>query len=72
MTAGATQAGKAAILAIEIYVPRTRIERRTIAEMWGGPAVPGERSLAAADEDAVTMAVQAGSACLRGSDRSLV
>lgn len=58
----------AAILATGAYIPRTRIERRMIAEMWSGPAVPGERSLAASDEDAITMAVEAALNCVRGRD----
>lgn len=58
----------AAILATGAYIPRTRIERRMIAEMWSGPAVPGERSLAASDEDSITMAVEAGLNCLTGWD----
>jgi len=63
---------KAAILAVGAYVPRTRIERKTIAEVWHSPAVPGERALAGADEDAVTMGVEAAQRCLDDRDTSRI
>lgn len=42
------------------YLPAARLERSEIGEAWGIPAIPGTRAVAAADEDAITMAVSAG------------
>jgi 3-hydroxy-3-methylglutaryl CoA synthase len=52
------------------YVPRLRLARRAIvdAHVWADPGLAGkangERSMCNWDEDAVTMAVEAGRACL--------
>jgi 3-hydroxy-3-methylglutaryl CoA synthase len=43
-----------------------------MGEAWGIPAVPGERSVANADEDSLTMAVTAGQECLVGQDPASV
>ncbi|MBW1907809.1 MAG: hypothetical protein JRJ24_21510 [Deltaproteobacteria bacterium] len=43
-----------------------------MANAWGVPAAPGERAVANADEDSVTMAVAAGSDCLAGIDPSSI
>jgi hypothetical protein len=53
------------------YVPMLRLSLGAIAgsgRKGGGGS--GERSIAYFDEDAVTMAVAAGTHCLRGIDRS--
>ncbi|HEY8696414.1 MAG TPA: OB-fold domain-containing protein [Rhizomicrobium sp.] len=56
------------------YVPRARLQRKAIAEAngWFAPglraAAKGERSMANWDEDAVTMAVEAGRDCLPAAD----
>jgi 3-hydroxy-3-methylglutaryl CoA synthase len=50
------------------YVPACRLKREVIAAAWGLPIMPGERSVARADEDSLTMAVEAGVDCLRGMD----
>lgn len=57
------------VLAYGVYVPRLRIERKEIGRHWnlGGR---GARALAAADEDAVTMAIEAASAALGGDAAS--
>jgi 3-hydroxy-3-methylglutaryl CoA synthase len=39
-----------------------------MGQAWGIPAVPGERSVANADEDSLTMAVSASLECLVGQD----
>jgi 3-hydroxy-3-methylglutaryl CoA synthase len=39
-----------------------------MGQAWGIPAVPGERSVANADEDSLTMAVTASQECLVGQD----
>ena len=63
----ATSAG---IHAFGGYVPRLRLQRRTIAEAnaWFNPALEalgrGERAIAGWDEDSITMAVEAARDCL--------
>ena len=60
------------------YIPRYRLNRMTVyASMgWFNPAVimnaAGEKAVANYDEDAVTMAVEAGIRCLQGFDPSRV
>jgi hydroxymethylglutaryl-CoA synthase len=52
------------------YVPRLRLARQAIvdAHAWADPGLVGtargERSMCNWDEDAITMAVEAGRACL--------
>ena len=58
----------AKIASFGAYVPLFRLSRQEMANAWGVPAVPGERAVANADEDSVTMAVAAGSDCLVGID----
>jgi 3-hydroxy-3-methylglutaryl CoA synthase len=56
------------------YIPRARLQRKAIAEAnaWFAPglrgAARGERAMANWDEDAVTMAVEAGRDCLPAAD----
>ncbi len=54
------------------YVPLLRLARDKMADAWGIPAVPGERSVANIDEDSITMAVAAGADCLTGIDPSII
>src|SRR5262245_11112287 len=54
------------------YFPRRRLDRALIAKAWGGRAGPGSRSVAAVDEDALTMGVDAALACLSGDDPATV
>ncbi len=54
------------------YVPLYRLSRQQIGDAWGIPAVPGERAVANADEDSLTMAVAAGIDCLAGIDPSTI
>jgi 3-hydroxy-3-methylglutaryl CoA synthase len=60
------------------YVPRRRLQRAAIAEAhaWSFPSLKslgkGERSMCSWDEDAVTMAVEAGRDCLRGATTDAV
>lgn len=58
-----------AIHSIGIAVPSGRLPHRAVAAAWGSPARPGERAVAAADEDSLTLAVEAGEQALRGFDR---
>lgn len=54
------------IAGVGAYVPYWRLERSKIGEAWGIPALPGERAVAAADEDSLTMAVEAAMAATGG------
>src|SRR5580698_2506599 len=56
------------------YIPRLRLQRKAIAQAnaWFAPgmmgAAKGERAMANFDEDAVTMAVEAGRDCVLATD----
>ena len=60
------------------YVPRLRIERSIIADAhkWMAPGLKGQakgsRAFTSWDEDAVTMAVEAGRDCLDGGDTAVL
>ncbi|MEC9358962.1 MAG: 3-oxoacyl-[acyl-carrier-protein] synthase III C-terminal domain-containing protein [Pseudomonadota bacterium] len=60
------------------YLPRRRLQRAAIAaaHAWALPGLKGmakgERTMCAWDEDAITMAVEAGRDALRGHDRAKV
>ena len=62
----------AKIASFGAYIPLFRLSREKMAHAWGVPAVPGERAVANADEDSLTMAVAAGSDCLAGMDPSSI
>lgn len=47
-----------------LYLPLSRLDRGLIAKAWGSRQAKGERSVAHFDEDALTMAVEAGHRCL--------
>jgi 3-hydroxy-3-methylglutaryl CoA synthase len=69
--------GAASIISCGLYVPQWRMERARIAEAlaWrappGAPAVSGARAVCNWDEDALTMAVEAGRRCMAGARRSV-
>ena len=62
------------ITAYGAYIPRLRLQRKAVAQAnaWFAPGLvggaKGERAMANFDEDAVTMAVEAGRDCLPASD----
>ncbi len=62
------------ITAYGAYIPRRRLQRKAVAEAnkWFAPglvgAARGERAMANFDEDAVTLAVEAGRDCLPAAD----
>jgi len=60
------------IVSFGTYVPFHRISRKTIGATLGTAGGKGERAVAAYDEDAVTMAVEAGRDCVRGRDLSTI
>jgi hydroxymethylglutaryl-CoA synthase len=62
----------AKIASFGAYIPLFRLSRQEMANAWGIPAVPGERSVANADEDSLTMAVAAGADCLAELDPTTI
>jgi len=56
------------IVSFGSYVPFHRLARKTIGASLGTGGGKGERSVAAYDEDSVTMAVEAARDCVRGRD----
>ncbi len=54
------------------YVPLYRLSFEEIGKAWGVASGRGERSVAAEDEDSLTLAVAAALDCLNGSDRTAV
>ncbi len=64
------------IVSYGAYVPFLRINRKVISTATGwlgtAPSLPGEKAVANWDEDSLTMAVAAGSDCLRGIERDVV
>jgi len=56
------------IVSIAPYFPRRRLDRSHIAAAWGGRAGTGQRTVAAVDEDALTMAVDATLALIGSGD----
>jgi 3-hydroxy-3-methylglutaryl CoA synthase len=57
----------AGIKSFGIYLPLWRLPLNLIS-----PGFKGEKSVAALDEDSVTMAVSASQECVRGLDRQIV
>ena len=63
------------LLGFGAYLPQSRLQRKSIAAAhgWFEPSLVGlgrgERTMAAWDEDSNTLSVEAGRACLAGSDR---
>lgn len=50
------------------YLPKYLLPRDLIAKAWDFPSMPGTKALASADEDSITMGVEAGLDCLYGID----
>ena len=59
------------ISAIAAYLPHWRLQRAAIAEVLGRSSGRGARTVASYDEDAVTMAVEAGRRVRRGDPGSI-
>ncbi|MFA5056321.1 MAG: OB-fold domain-containing protein [Dehalococcoidia bacterium] len=53
------------------YVPIYRLNREILAQVWGGKG-KGEKAVANADEDSLTLGVEAARDCLKGFDKSKV
>jgi hydroxymethylglutaryl-CoA synthase len=56
------------ICRIATYLPRRRLDRSLIARAWGSRVAAGSRTVAAVDEDALTMGIDAALACIAGDD----
>ena len=54
------------------YLPKYMLPRELIAKAWDFPSVPGTKAVAMADEDSLTMSVEAGLNCLIGFDPKTV
>ena len=50
------------------YLPKYLLGRELIAKAWDFPVVPGTKAIASADEDTITMGVEAGLDCITGID----
>ncbi|MFQ6672562.1 MAG: 3-oxoacyl-[acyl-carrier-protein] synthase III C-terminal domain-containing protein, partial [Candidatus Tectimicrobiota bacterium] len=59
------------IVSVGTYIPRYRLTRQTVGQVWGGGG-GGERAVANYDEDSLTMAVEAALGALAGEDLSAV
>ncbi|MDP2644518.1 MAG: OB-fold domain-containing protein [Desulfobacterales bacterium] len=62
----------AGIVSYGAYVPIYRLSRAALKVVWGGGAGKGEKAVANADEDTITMAVAAAMDCLKGTDAKTV
>jgi 3-hydroxy-3-methylglutaryl CoA synthase len=60
------------IVSYGAYVPIYRLSLETLASAWGRPFGKGEKAIANADEDSITMAVEAILDCLTDMDRQAV
>ena len=56
------------IKAFGAYLPRYLLPRELIGKAWDFPIVPGTKAVASADEDSITMGVEAGLDCITGID----
>ncbi|MHA1987241.1 MAG: OB-fold domain-containing protein [Promethearchaeota archaeon] len=54
------------------YLPKYLLSREIIAKAWDFPSRPGNKVVASADEDSLTMAIEAGIDCLSGIDPKTV
>lgn len=54
------------------YIPVYRLSRDLMGKAWQIPSLPGERSVAAGDEDSLTMAVEASMDCICDIDPKVI
>jgi len=62
----------AGIVSYGAYIPIYRLSREILDQVWGGGAGKGEKAIVNWDEDSITMAVEAGTDCLKGIERGSV
>lgn len=63
---------KIGIKSIGAYLPYNYLTRAAIGAAWGGKSGRGEKSIADADEDSTTMAVEAAMGCFRFLEREKI
>ena len=63
---------KVGLTAVGSYIPRYRLKRNLIGTAWERNFLKGEKSVANADEDSLSMAVEAARNCLRLDDAERV
>ncbi len=61
----------AGIVSYGAYIPMYRLSRAILGQVWGGGG-KGEKAICNCDEDSITMSVEAGVDCLKGTDRKSV
>jgi 3-hydroxy-3-methylglutaryl CoA synthase len=61
----------AGIVSYGAYIPIYRLSRAILGQVWGGGG-KGEKAICNSDEDSITMAVEAGTDCLKGIERRSV
>ena len=61
----------AGITSYGAYVPMYRLSRETLSQVWGGEG-KGEKAVANADEDSLTIGVEAARDCIKGVDRNTI
>jgi hydroxymethylglutaryl-CoA synthase len=61
----------AGIVSYGAYIPMYRLSRAILGQVWGGGG-KGEKAICNCDEDSITMAVEAGTDCLKGTDKKSV
>jgi 3-hydroxy-3-methylglutaryl CoA synthase len=61
----------AGIVSYGAYIPMYRLSRAILGQVWGGGA-KGEKAICNCDEDSITMAVEAATDCLKGTDKKSV
>jgi 3-hydroxy-3-methylglutaryl CoA synthase len=61
----------AGIVSYGAYIPIYRLDRAILGQVWGGGG-KGEKAICNSDEDSITMAVEAGTDCLKGIERRSV
>ncbi|MDY6834449.1 MAG: 3-oxoacyl-[acyl-carrier-protein] synthase III C-terminal domain-containing protein [Chloroflexota bacterium] len=62
----------AGIVTYGAYVPIYRLGQHVLGAVWGTSSGRGEKAVANYDEDAITMAVEAVTDCLKGIDRKSI
>lgn len=60
------------IVSYGAYIPIFRMSREVLSQVWGKSAGRGEKAIANADEDSITMAVEAVIDALNGIDRQSI
>ncbi len=60
------------IVSYGAYIPMFRMSREVLGQVWGKSAGRGEKAIANADEDSITMAVEAVVDSLTGIDRKTI